>query len=701
MSKLVGTSAARLDVPAKATGQALYTADYSAPNLLHVALVRSPLAHGKILGIQIPPLEEDVYCYTAADLPSNVLPSIMNDQPVLASEKVRHMGEPIAIVAAPSAEQARAVAACIKVDFSPLELVEDMQAALSADSPRVFEAGNLCSEFHSEKGNLDQDFSKCALILEETFEMPIQAHGFLEPEAAFTDIDENGRLRLISSTQNAFADRDMVASVLQIPQEQVISRAATVGGGFGGKDGNTAQIFPAVVTHYTGRPSKYVFSREENIRYGMKRHNAIVYAKIGFSSEGMALAFRGKMWMDTGAYAILGPAVLGLGTEHMTGPYYIPSVKLDGWLAYTNHAPASAMRGFGAPQSAMAVECLMNQAANHFGLDPLEIRLRNAIHRGQSGPMGAVMEHSIGFEEALQMFKQSAFYQEMKHNPQPGVGYGIAAGMMSSGMGKNVPDTSTVHIEKLADDHYIVRVGLVDIGQGSETILAMIAADALKVPLSAIEMRMGNTEEAVDSGSTAASRTTYGCGNAIVQAAEKIRQGESRAEGICVFPEIPGDDGVHSMFAFIVQGVKLRLDPITGAVHLLNVYNVTEAGNIINPTMMAGQIFGGIAMSTGYTLSEQIRYQDGRSLETDFSSYIMPTALDAPYMVNENVPAFEETGPYGAKGIAEASTVALAPAITAAVKQLCPTLHANRLPLDREAILEALDAQALSSDSIH
>ena len=691
MSKLVGTSAIRLDVPAKATGQALYAADFSAPDMLHIALVRSHLAHASLKGIQIPPLQEGAYCYTAADIPSNVLPSIMSDQPVLAAEKVRYMGEPVAIVAAPTLDEARSIAAQVKVELEPLDVVEDMQAALEDSSPRVFEKGNLCSEFHSEKGNLEEDFSKCAFVLEETFEMPIQAHGFLEPEAAFTYRDESGRLCLISSTQNAFADRDMIASVLQIPREKITSKAATVGGGFGGKDGNTTQIFAAVVTHYTNRPAKCVFSREENIRYGMKRHNAVVYAKMGFSNEGNVLAFQGKMWMDTGAYAILGPAVLGLGTEHMTGPYYIPSVKLDGWLAYTNHAPASAMRGFGAPQSAMAVEYLMNQAAARLGMDPLDIRLRNAIHRGQSGPMGAAMDHSVAFEEALRLFSQSDFYREMKHTPQPGVGYGIAAGMMSSGMGKNVPDTSIAQIEKKAEDHYIVRIGLVDIGQGSETILAMIAADALGVPISSIEMRMGNTEETVDSGSTAASRTTYGCGNAIVEAAKKIREGADYAEGVCVFPELPGDDGVHCMFAFIVQGAKLKVDPVTGAVQLLDVYNVTEAGNIINPVMMSGQIFGGIAMSTGYALSEQVRYRDGRSLETDFASYVMPTALDAPHMVNENVAAFEETGPYGAKGIAEASTVALSPAIAAAVKQLCPPLVPNRLPLDREQILEALD----------
>ena len=690
MSKVVGTSAARLDVPQKATGRARYTGDYYAPDMLHVVLVRAQAAHAKILGVEIPPLDEGTYCYTAADIPSNLLPSIMNDQPVLAAEKVRYMGEAIAIVAAPTLEQAKEIASRVRVELQLLDVVEDMQAALLEDAPRVFENGNLCSEFHSEKGTLAEDFARCDFVLEQTYEMPVQAHGFLEPEAAFTWRDEQGRLCLISSTQNAFADRSMLASVLQIPEERVTSKAATVGGGFGGKDGNTTQIYPAVVTHYTGRPAKLVFSREENIRYGMKRHSAVVYAKMGFTNEGKVLAFEGKMWMDTGAYAILGPAVLGLGTEHMTGPYYIPSVRLDGWLAYTNHAPASAMRGFGAPQSAMAVECLMNQAAERLGMDPLDIRLLNAIHRGQSGPMGALMEHSVGFEEALRKFAESDFYQEMKKHPEEGVGYGIAAGMMSSGMGKNVPDTSIARIEKLADDHYIVRIGLVDIGQGSETALAMIAADALDVPLSAIEMRMGDTEETDDSGSTAASRTTYGCGNAILDAAKQIRGGATEAKGVCVFPEIPGDDGVHSMFAFMVQGAKLRVDHVTGAVKVLSVHNITEAGNIINPTMMAGQIFGGIAMSTGYALSEQIRYRNGVSVEDNFSNYVMPTALDAPAMVNENVSLVEETGPFGAKGIAEASTVALAPALAAGIQQLCPAFRPTRLPFDREEVLRAL-----------
>jgi len=278
----------------------------------------------------------------------------------------------------------------------------------------------------------------------------------------------------------------------------------------------------------------------------------------------------------------------------------------------------------------------------------------------------------------------------MTGHPEKGAGYGIAAGLMSSGMGKHVPDTAYAQIDKVSEDHYIVRIGLVDIGQGSETTLAMIAADALHVPLSAIEMRMADTRQAIGSGSTAASRSTYVCGNAILLAAEKILAGEKSAEARFDFPEIKGEDGVHALFGFIIQGVKCKVDPLTGAVRLLDVQNVTEAGRIIHPAMMAGQIFGGIAMSAGYALSEEIRYRDGRSMEDSFANYIMPTALDAPRMKNANVEIDEATGPFGAKGIAEASTVALAPAVAAALKSLYPALDIHRLPVDREEILRVI-----------
>ena len=684
MSNTVGSTPVRLDARDKAMGVAMYAGDYTMPDMLHVVLVRSKYAHAKLISVEIPVLTEGVFCFTAKDIPSNLLPSIKCDQPVLAFDHIRYEGEPVAIVAAPDKNTAIDFARKVELVVEELPIVEDMVKAVSEDAPKIFENGNICGEMHTERG--DKNENETALILEENWDMPVQCHGFLEPEAAFTYY-EDGILHLISSTQNAFADRDMICSVLGLTQEKVSSKAATVGGGFGGKDGNTAQIFPAIVTWKTGKPAKCVFSREENIRYGMKRHPAKIKARAGFDKEGRFTFFEGRMYLDTGAYGILGPAVLGLGLEHMTGPYEIPAVKLDGWLAYTNHAPASAMRGFGAPQGAMGVETLLNRASQKLGISPLEIRKINAIKRGRPLSMGALMEHSVGFNEALKLFENSDFYREMTEHPEESCGYGIAAGMMSSGMGKNVPDTATVRIDKREDGGYTVRVGLVDIGQGSQTALAMIAADALKVPLNDIHIVMADTESTIASGSTAASRSTYVCGNAILGAAEKILKGGTSAEYSFAFPEITGDKGVHSIFGFIMQGVKLRVDRDTGAVTLLDVHNVTEAGHVIHPDMMAGQIFGGIVMSEGYTLSEEIRYRNGHSMEDGFANYIMPTAMDAPALTNENVPYYEESGPFGAKGIAEAATVALAPALYAALKQIVPDAPISSLPIDRATLI--------------
>ena len=689
---IIGTGMPRVDAPDKARGKAKYTADYSAPGMLRVALARAETPHALIRAIEIPEIPEGVFCFTAKDLPSNVLPSIKNDQPVLAEKKIRYYGEPFAVVAADTREAAEKFASRIRLVYDPLPVVEDMVEALTEASPRLFAKGNLCDELHSRKGDTEAAFASCCEIFSETFRLPVQSHGYLENESAFTQIDDQGRLELISSTQNAFDDRNTLCRVLNLPPEKVTSKAAVVGGAFGGKDGNTAQIYAAIVTHFTRRPAQYVYSRKENIRCGMKRHSARLEVRIGFSRDGRMQALSGKIWLDTGAYALLGPSVLELGTEHMTGPYYIPNVDLDGWLVYTNHTPASAMRGFGGPQAVMAVEAILDRAAEKFGLSRLQIRRINALHQNQSGPMGADMEYSFGFEEALDLLEKSSLYQEMLHCPEPGCGYGLGAALKSFGMGKGTPDNAVCEIERCEDGHFRIHVSLVDIGQGGETANVMMAAEALHVSPDQIEMCMGNSESSIDCGSTAASRCTYLVGNAILQAAEEILSGKNYAKASIAFPEVP-DKGIHSIFASLAELAKVRIDPVSGAVEVCEVVNVTEAGRVINPVMMAGQIFGGIVMSVGYTLSEQIRYRDGSMLETGFDNYIMPTALDAPRMVNINASVYEESGPFGAKGVGEASTIAVAPAILSAVRQLCPGLKLNSLPIDREEILRYLSGK--------
>lgn len=684
---VVGTGQARSDAFDKVTGRALYTDDYSMAGQLYAVLVRSPYPHALIESITVPPLGPDCFVFTASDLKNNYIPCIFNDQPVFASDKVRHHGEPVAVAAAPTLEGARALAESVQVVYRPLGIVDDMLHALDDDAPKLFEKGNLCTEFHSLKGDPEAEFGNCALILEHSYDMPVQAHGFLEPEAAFSYIGDDGRLVLISSTQNAFGDRFTVCNALGLDPDSVVSMAATVGGAFGGKDGNTTQIYAAIVTHFTRRPARCVFTRQENIRWGMKRHAARVDAKAGFSSDGHLIAFSGHIRFDTGAYAMLGPSVLRLGMEHMCGPYFVPNVRLDGELVYTNHAPASAMRGFGAPQGAIAIESFMNEAAGKLGLSVLEIRKINAIHTGSAGSMGGVFEHSIGFAQALAAFEKTAFWDEMKNRPLKGVGYGVAAGMMSSGLGKHVPDSCHVSIDRQSDGSFVVSTSLIDMGQGSATALAQIAADCLGVGFGQIRMRMGCSEGTGDSGSTAASRSTFVCGNAIALAAKKILGGENHAEARFDFPEA-GGEAVHTMFAFIVQGVKLSVDRADGSVRLLDMVSVTDTGRVINPTLLDGQVFGGVVMSCGYTLSESIRYRDGKSRETDFGNYTIPTSLDAPALENHIVEVPEACGPFGARGMAECPTVAVAPAIVTAVRSLCPDADISSLPIDRYQLME-------------
>lgn len=687
--QIIGSSMARVDAPDKARGRAKYTADYSAPGMLRVALARAKTAHARILAIEVPPCPEGVYCFTAKDLPYNIIPSIKNDQPVLADEKIRYAGEAFAVVAADTREKAEAFAAEIRLITEPLPAVDDMLTALEDTAPKLFEQGNLCDELHSRKGNTEEAFRTCTTVFEETYYLPVQSHGFLENESAFTKIDEQGRLALISSTQNAYDDRHVLCTVLNLPEEQVTSMAAAVGGAFGGKDGNTAQIYAAIVTHFTRRPAQYVYSREEHIRYGMKRHSAVLTAKIGFDGNGLMQAMKGMIHLDTGAYALLGPAVLELGTEHITGPYYIPNVDLDGWLIYTNHTPASAMRGFGGPQAAIAVDAILDRAAESFGISRLEIRKRNALKQHESGPMGAEMAYSFGFSEALEHLEKADLYQEMLNAPEKDCGYGIGCALKSSGMGKGTPDKAICEIKRRENDRFDVYFSLVDIGQGGETACVMMAAEALHVSPENVMVHMGNTENSIECGSTAASRGTYLCGNAILKASEEILAGKDYARATAVFPEVP-DHGIHSIFASLAELAKVKIDPVSGAVQVLDVVNVTEAGQVINPVMMAGQIYGGIVMSVGYTLSEQIRCENGRIPEDGFDSYIMPTALDAPSMNNINASIYEKSGPFGAKGIGEASTIAIVPAILSAVRDLLPGVVLNTLPIDREQILKAL-----------
>lgn len=701
MRQYVGEKRGRLEGMDKATGRALYAGDYRMENMLELALVRSEISHGSVRTLDVSALPEDVLVFTGKDFAENVVADIFCDTPVLAYDRIRFRGEPIAIIAADTREKAKEAAKLVKVEYECLPIVRNTEDAKDPALPVLHGDSNLLADFFHEKGDVEKAFEESYLIVEDDFETPAQDHGYMEPDACFAYVEDD-RLMVYTSSQNVFADRLMICRALGLAPEQVRVRAAFVGGGFGGKDGHTCQIYPSLVSWLTKRPAKVVFDREEVLACTYKRHGIKTHVKMGFSKEGKILAFDGSAILDTGAYAGYGASVHGLFTEHFPGPYEIPNVRLKTETYYTNKPIAHAMRGFGSPQGAFATESIISRAVAQLGLDPIGMRLDNALVQGSVGALGQPMDHCVGLREALKLVQESDLWKERESNTDPYVGYGVAGGFLSCGLGQKIPDNAKVSVREREDGGFDIGCGLVDIGQGSTTALAAMAADLLETDIENIHMIMADTDKTEDCGCTAASRSVFIAGNALIAAVKQYKKMKEAglssdiAMGEAAFPESSKDLGrigfPHAMYTFVAQAVKLRVDPITGSVSLLDIAAATECGKVINPLGLAGQIQGGIGMSIGFCLGEDCTWKDGQLIHKNFATYLMPTALDVPNIASYHVDAYEASGPMGVKGAAEVSTVSIAPAINEAVRQASGAIL-TKLPLSPEEILKALEAR--------
>lgn len=701
MRQYVGEKRGRLEGMDKATGRALYAGDYRMENMLELALVRSEISHGSVHTLDVSALPEDVLVFTGKDFAENVVADIFCDTPVLAYDRIRFRGEPIAIIAADTREKAKEAAKLVKVEYECLPIVRNTEDAKDPAMPALHGDSNLMADFFHEKGDVEKAFEESYLIVEDDFETPAQDHGYMEPDACFAYVEDD-RLMVYTASQNVFADRLMICRALGLAPEQVRVRAAFVGGGFGGKDGHTCQIYPSLVSWLTKRPAKVVFDREEVLACTYKRHGIKTHVKMGFSKEGKILAFDGSAILDTGAYAGYGASVHGLFTEHFPGPYEIPNVRLKTETYYTNKPIAHAMRGFGSPQGAFATESIISRAVAQLGLDPIGMRLDNALVQGSVGALGQPMDHCVGLREALKLVQESDLWKERESNTDPYVGYGVAGGFLSCGLGQKIPDNAKVSVREREDGGFDIGCGLVDIGQGSTTALAAMAADLLETDIENIHMIMADTDKTEDCGCTAASRSVFIAGNALMAAVKQYKKMKEAglssdiAMGEAAFPESSKDLGrigfPHAMYTFVAQAVKLRVDPITGSVSLLDIAAATECGKVINPLGLAGQIQGGIGMSIGFCLGEDCTWKDGQLIHKNFATYLMPTALDVPNIASYHVDAYEASGPMGVKGAAEVSTVSIAPAINEAVRQASGAIL-TKLPLSPEEILKALEAR--------
>ncbi len=738
--KHVGREIPKVDALEKVLGAAQYGADRTMDQALHLKVVRSKKPHAKIVSIQydeavrVPGVER---VFTAKDIPGkNWIGIITKDQPVLASDRVRYVGDPVALVAAKSAAAAEEAANKVMVVYEDLPFISSPEEALKPHAPSIHEKGNLLLEFHVTKGDVQVGFKEADFIEEETYATTWVEHAYLEPDAGIAYLDEEGRIAIVCPTQNVHYDQKDVASTLGLPLEKVRVIQSATGGGFGGRLDITVHCFLALAVYHLRKPVKIVYSREEVFQGTSKRHPLTICYKGGARKDGSLTAVEVDILCDSGAYASYGVAVCIRSAVHATGPYHVPHVKVRSRIVYTNNPWSGAMRGFGVPQMAFAHESQMDLLAQGLKMDPIELRLKNALYIGAETATGQTLTSSVGMGETLRKVKawrdKEPFSREDPKRPY--IKKGIGIGSMWYGIGNTgVANPSTAQVEIHPDGEIRLLTGAADIGQGSDTALLQIASETLGINLREVRLIRADTARTTDAGATSASRQTYISGNAILNAIKNLKQlALKEASLILGVPEkeLLVDGGLirsksNSTISISIQGVarkcgKLlrgeglfdpettKLDPKTGqgipyaayafATHLAEVEVDTETGRVkvnrvvachdvgkaIHPKNVKGQITGGVAMGLGFALMEEFVPEETFS----FVNYLIPTSKDVPEVIPLLVEDEEPTGPFGAKGVGEPALIPTAPAILNAIADAIGH-RIYQLPANLERVREA------------
>ncbi len=737
----VGIEIPKVDVLEKTLGEAKFGADLPISDPLYLKVIRSPKPHAKILRIEIdealrvPGVEK---IFTSKDIPGkNLVGTINKDQPILASDRVRYVGDPVALVAAKTEEVAEEASKKLAVVYEDLPSITHPEEALQPHAPLIHEKGNLLLEFHVIKGDSQRGFKEADVTIEETYTTTWVDHAYLEPDAGISYLDEEGRITVVCPTQNVHYDQKEVASVLSLPLEQVRIIQCATGGGFGGRLDITVQCLLALAVFHLKKPVKIVYSREEVFQVTSKRHPLKIRYKSGVKKDGTLTAVEVDILGDTGAYASYGSTVAVRSAVHATGPYQVPNVKVRSRMAYTNNSWSGAMRGFGVPQMAFAHESQMDLLAQALKMDPIEIRLKNSLRVGSETATGQTLMASVGIGETLRKVKEWMNRSTISKNDskKPFIKKGIGVGSMWYGIGNTgIANPSTAQMEIDLNGEIRLLTGVADIGQGSDTVLLQIASEAIGVPLKEIRLIRADTAVTTDAGATSASRQTYISGNAILNAVKNLKE-----EAIKEASRILGVDGKDLYFedgeikqksnpstsisikevskkcGRILRGEgnfdpeTTRLDPETGqgapygtyafATHLAEVEVDTETGKVkvnrviashdvgkaIHPKNVIGQIMGGVAMGTGFALMEE--FVSGET--TSFVNYLIPTSKDVPEVIPILVEEEEPTGPFGAKGVGEPALIPSAPAILNAIADAIGQ-RIYHLPANLERVLEAV-----------
>jgi CO/xanthine dehydrogenase Mo-binding subunit len=686
----VGRTIERVDGLEKVLGKGLFAGDLKVENMLFGVVLRSDRSHARIRSLDTrDALSTDgvVTILTHRDIPGrNGFGVLKKDQPYLAEDYVRYLGEPVLMVIAANERIAREATEKIRIDWEEIKPILDPFEAAGSNIV-LHKGGNLLCHKTVLKGDIKKGAEDAHVIVERTYSTRRTDHVFLECEAGIGYPDPSGRIVVISSTQNIHYKMKEVAQLLALPEEKIRVIQAPTGGGFGGKLDVTVEGYAALGAFHTKRPVMVKYTREESMLANTKRHPLHMTYKTGARKDGRLTLLEASITGDTGAYASYGEVVALRAAVHATGPYEVPNVRVESSMVFTNNPVCGAMRGFGIPQTAFAHESQMDLLAEALNIDPLEIRKINGLRKGSVTATGQMLHHSVGFLETLNRVEPA--WKNRNKNGKNGFGLGC----MFYGIGNTgVPNPSGCHLTLTPEGRIAFHVGACDIGQGSDTVLTQILLETLGMEKDAVDLVKGDSDTSVDAGSTSASRQTYITGRAVYEAAVKLRsyleekglkkgrplkdifpeaseEGRLRFEGFFDPPTSPLDpetsQGVpYATYAFATHLTEVEVESSTYTCRVKKVHAAHDVGKAINPTATKGQIYGGVAMGIGLALMEEFIPAKSRSLYT----YHIPSAMDMPSVEPYLVEDQEPTGPYGAKGVGEPALIPQAASILNAIK---------------------------------
>lgn len=727
----IGEDSQRVDGIPKVMGEFEYASDLWMEGMLHGATLRSPHPHAEILKIDVSEAQEieGVHAVlTHEDVPGRKVYGMeIPDQPVLAWERVRYQGEPVAIVAADHPETARLALEKIRVEYDVLKPVTSAKEAMRDDAPRLHLSGNVLRRVKILHG--DAVDAPADVVVSGEYEVGMQDQAFLGPESGLAVPDGRGGVDLRISTQWLHIDRDQVAESLGLAPEDVRLTLSGVGGAFGGREDLSMQIHACMLALETGRPVRMVYNREESFYGHVHRHPCTMRFEHGATRDGRLAYVRAGLVFDGGAYASSSNAVCLNAATFACGPYEVPNAEIECHMLYTNNPPCGAMRGFGAVQACFAHESQMDKLARELGMDPLELRLKNAIGPGMKFPFGQEVPHPAPVREILERLRAIPMPEDRRlagRDPRelPGGvsnvthgegvvrGVGYAAGFKNIGFSAGFDDYSTARVTlSVEDGGPLVRVhtAAAEVGQGLVTLQAQIARTELGVGRVAVEpadTRIGSA------GSTSASRQSYVTGAAVKGACEAIRArlfervrdefgedgglsldgGEVLSDGRAVVSvadligtdeleetleyhhrethplDERGQGDAHLQFAFAAHRAVVEVDVELGLVRVVEIATAQDVGRIMNPQSLEGQVEGGIAQGLGLALLEEIQVKDGKVQNASFTDYLLPTILDMPSVRMEILELADPEAPYGLKGVGEPPTISSTPAIVAALR---------------------------------